>query len=192
MTTKRPQLKERLIFDSERGELRDGPVRYLLIRQDSLTGMFRKLPAGARRAAMAALAQSIEERGGDSVDRYMSAHAAEQLMEVVAETAAQLGWGHWRFDESVVGELGLEVENSPFADVFDDVAPGPACAPIAGMLGALGARILGGPVMVDEIACATEGGARCRFRARLAPAKRSRGEQNQRTTAYQRVFNRGA
>lgn len=190
-TSRAPEFKDRLIFDVERGELRDGPVRYLLIRQDSLTGMFRKLPAPARRAALAALAQSIEECGGDSADRYIEANAIARLTDVVANTAAQLGWGAWRFDESVAGELGLEVENSPFAESADDDAPGPACAPIAGMLGALGARILGGPVAVDEIACATQGGARCRFRVRLAPANRSSDEQKPRAMAKQRRLQRG-
>ncbi len=192
MTSRAPEFKDRLVFDVERGEVRDGPVRYLLIRQDSLTGMFRKLPAPARRAALAALGQSIEECGGDSVDRYIEANAVARLMEVVANTAAQLGWGSWRFDESRAGELGLEVENSPFAGTpVDDDAPGSACAPISGMLGALGARILGGPVLVDEIVCATGGGARCRFRARLAPVSRSRGEQKPRSAAKRRHLQRG-
>ena len=57
----------------------------------------------------------------------------------------------------------LEVEDSPFAAGFGS-AEAPVCAPIRGMLGALGDMLLGPGVVVHERACAATGAKACRFR----------------------------
>lgn len=183
--------KDRLVFDVERGELRDGPVRYLLIRQDTLVGLFQRLSLPAQRAALQAFAQAVEERGGQSIDRYQEFTPPDRLVALVAKTASQLGWGSWRFDRSVPGQLALEVENSPFRELAGDLRE-PACAPISGMLRALAARILGGPVTIDEVICAGAGGACCRFRARLASAEASEGKHNPQSATVQSSADRGA
>ena len=61
-----PCFADRLVRDAERGEWRDGETRYLLLRQDSLMGMFRRLAPSARDEALAALAAAVAEAGGRS------------------------------------------------------------------------------------------------------------------------------
>jgi predicted hydrocarbon binding protein len=161
-----PAFRERLAWDLARGELRDGDVRYLLIRADTLMGLFRALPEPERGAALEALARSVVEHGRRSAQRYqaMGAAGARALLEVIERTAPQLGWGVWRFNEISERTLALEVENSPFAAGHGPAAT-PVCHAIAGMLQAVGSLALGGEVRVEEERCAAQGHGRCVFRA---------------------------
>ena len=59
-----PCFADRLVRDTERGEWRDGEARYLLLRQDSLMGLFRRLAPQARGEALAALTAAVTEAGG--------------------------------------------------------------------------------------------------------------------------------
>lgn len=161
-----PAFRARLEWDLARGELRDGDVRYLLIRDDTLMGLFRGLPEGERAAALEALARSVVEHGRRSAQRYQTMGAAEAraLLGVIEATAPQLGWGVWRFTGVSEQELALEVENSPFAAGYG-ASPLPVCHAIRGMLEAVGSLALGGAVRGFEEACAAQGHARCAFRA---------------------------
>lgn len=154
--------------DSARGELHEGDARYLLLRTDSLMGMFLRLAEPARSDAMCALAESVAEHGGRSAERYHRENP-EGLLEGVASKASQLGWGVWRFSRGVSGELHLEVQNSPFAHGHGPSAT-PVCAAIAGMLRAVAERVFGTAVSAHEHACAAMGSDACRFRARVTRA----------------------
>ncbi|OGA06331.1 MAG: hypothetical protein A3D95_11870 [Betaproteobacteria bacterium RIFCSPHIGHO2_12_FULL_69_13] len=155
----------RVNADPARGELREGDARYLLVRCDSLMGMFRRLAEPARSEALAAFADSVAEHGGRSAERYLSEVDRKKLLGKIQATAGSLGWGMWKFEQED-GALLLTVENSPFAQGHGPCA-GPVCAAIAGMLRAVAALALGGEAHAEEIACAAAGGGPCRFRARL-------------------------
>lgn len=166
-------IRERLSHAPDRGEWRDGRARYLMIRHDSLMGLFRRLPAPARRTALAAFADSVAEHGGRSAEAYrMTAAEADALLALVAATAAELGWGRWRFVQAP-DELRLEVANSPFAAGFG-AAREPVCAAVAGMLRAVAALVLATPAVAEEISCAAVAEETCRFvaRPRRSDAKR--------------------
>ena len=142
--------------------------RYLRLRADTLMGMFRRLPAPARARALAAFARSTAEAGGDSARRYAAAGAkdAAALLAKIEKTAAELGWGAWRFGKYGTSRLTLEVRNSPFAAGYgaSDTA---VCAPITGMLQAVACMVLDAPCETRETACRARGAARCRFEALL-------------------------
>lgn len=157
--------RERLVHDAERGELRDGEARYLLIREDSLMGMFRRLPDAARSEALAAFAASIAEHGRRSAESYRSGSDADALLRTIEQTAPQLGWGRWRFEHGDADRLELEVANSPFAHGYG-AAPQPVCAAIAGMLRAVASLAFGAPATAEERRCAATGHPACRFVAR--------------------------
>jgi hypothetical protein len=163
-----PAFRDRLTFDAARGEYRDGTLRYLMMRPDALMGLFAELPPPTRAEALAALARSVARFGGRSAQSYRAAGAATPaaLLDTIAATAPQLGWGVWtlRLDGDV---LHLTVENSPFAAGFGASAD-PVCAEIAGMLRAVGELVLGGGVSGAETACAATGASCCRFTARRA------------------------
>src|SRR5690242_7237809 len=136
-------LHERLVFDSARGAVLDGPRRYVLMRADVLMGLFANLDGDARDAALDALGRSVAEHGADSVRAYRDAVGVEALPSMMEGAAASLGWGRWRFDAgdpvaagdvaaAGVRSLHLTVADSPFAaEAPRGVA---ACHAIAGML----------------------------------------------------------
>jgi len=148
--------------DPARGELREGDVRYLLIRTDSLMGLFKRLPEPAGSAALAAFADSVAEHGGRSAERYLSELNQEELLQKIESTACRLGWGVWKFEREG-DSIGLTVENSPFAQGHGPSAA-PVCAAIAGMLQAAATLVLGRECRAKETSCAAAGGASCRFR----------------------------
>ncbi len=160
--------RDRLVFDAARGEYRDGDIRYLMLRPDALMGLFAELPAAMRDAALAAFARSITRFGGRSARSYQAAGAADAdaLLATIAATAPQLGWGIWDLARDAAG-LALTVRNSPFA-AGAGPSPGPVCAPIVGMLRAVGGMVLDGEAAAHETECAAAGAPCCRFTVRRA------------------------
>ncbi|MFG1394942.1 hypothetical protein [Xanthobacter agilis] len=158
----------RLTRDPAQGEMRDGSIRYLMMRPDALMGLFARLDAQARKAALAALSASVAEFGGRSVAAYRASGAAapEPLMRTIAETSAALGWGCWSFAPQPRGAVEVRVENSPFASAL--AASGgsdcPCCAPIVGILSALAPVLAGDGAVAREVECgAVTAGPSCRF-----------------------------
>jgi predicted hydrocarbon binding protein len=152
-----------LKHDAARGELSEGAARYLLIRHDSLMGLFQRLAEPARSEALAAFAASVAEHGGRSAESYRADNPS-RLLPKLAEKASELGWGNWSFaleGESIV----LTVHNSPFAQGFGNSSH-PVCAPIAGMLQAVASMLSGEAAAASETSCAAMGGGdACVFRA---------------------------
>jgi predicted hydrocarbon binding protein len=159
--------RERLTWDLETGEVRDGEVRYLLIRPDTLMGMFALLPPAARAEALEAFRRSTAEHGRKSAARYqtMGADDAERLIATIEATAPQIGWGRWRIAREA-DALTLEVANSPFV-AGSGPSEAPVCAPISGMFAAVSNLIAGAELRAEETACAAAGASHCRFRAAL-------------------------
>jgi uncharacterized protein len=178
------RLRERLQYDSTHGALSDGPRRYLLMRPDSLMGALRALEPEVRETVFEALAQSVLRFGGDSLRAYAADAPgdAQALINTTVEAAADLGWGQWTVRRR--GDaLQVLVQHSPFAAGWlaadtrrqprahqEDGSP-VVCAPIRGLLAAL-AGALGWPtVRVQEMSCAAQGHADCRFIAEPARAE---------------------
>ena len=159
------EFRDRLVFDLDKGELRDGELRYLMLRADALMGLFKQLPEDARQAALESLGRSVLTHGGNSARTYLERSGADpsSLCGIIAGTAPQLGWGKWRFGPDQPDALTLEVTNSPFVAGYG-AATHPLCAPIVGMLEAVGGLVLGGEVTAEETACAAVTGATaCHF-----------------------------
>lgn len=158
--------RDRIAFDPARGEIRDETRRYMMMRPEALMGLFRRLEGPGRDAAFAALAASIVEMGGDSARAYRAHGGGDpaRLLDTVAATAPDLGWGLWRFDPTTDG-LRLEVTNSPFA-VGHGPSDRPVCSAIAGMMTAVSRLVIGETAFAEEVACASCGAPSCRFEAR--------------------------
>lgn len=157
--------RDRLEWDAANGAIHDRDIPYLLIRPDSLMGIFEFLPETERAAAFEAFARSIAHYGKGSAESYqaLGAAQADALLATIADTAPQLGWGVWSLSRSAAG-LSLTVRNSPFAAGYgdSDVA---VCAPIRGMLEAVGGLVLGVAVAVRETGCVSQGADICTFDA---------------------------
>ena len=162
--------RARLAYDHAAGEYRDGALRYMLIRPEALMGLIAELPEAARPAAFEAFARALHRVGGGSARTYRAAGAATPaaLLATIVATAPQLGWGRWEIARDGAG-LTVTVRNSPFAAGAGPSA-GPVCAPIRGMLRAVGEMALGTPVVTEETTCAAAGAPCCRFT--VTPAAR--------------------
>ncbi len=154
--------KQRLTFDADTGALFDQSRRYMMIRPDALMGIFKRLPPDQRMAALQAFAESIAEQGGDSARAYVEmGGTGEKLLDVIAATAPELGWGIWHFTIQP-DHYTLQVRNSPFAAGFG-ASDHPVCAPVIGMFGAVTSIVAGKPMVAREVACAAMGAELCRF-----------------------------
>jgi predicted hydrocarbon binding protein len=165
-------LHERLQFDIGKGEIRDGPRRYLALRNDVLMGLFDRLAPASRREALEALGRSVTESGADSVRAYLADVGAEQLSRTMEEASASLGWGLWNL-QRFKDRLTLHVRNSPFA--AGSVGGQAVCHPIAGMLQAVAQALWGEGATARELRCACEAGGdttggECLFEAVRASA----------------------
>ena len=170
-------LRERLNWATDRGAIADGPRRYLMMRPDVLMGAVAQLAPTAQQAWLDAWAGSTRARGAASLRAYADAVGGDPdaLLAATTEAAADLGWGRWTLRREP-GGLALDLAHSPFVAGWREVDPGPAlhpvCAPVRGMLGALAALVLRGPVSVTEFDCAARHAAPdrldhvCRFHAR--------------------------
>ncbi|MFN6980260.1 MAG: V4R domain-containing protein [Gemmobacter sp.] len=155
---------ERLRHDPASGAHFDETRRYMMIRPEALMGIFRRLPAEGRAAALDALGASIFEMGSDSARAYAAMGGGGlALAQTVARTAPELGWGVWTMD-AAPDRLQLTVASSPFAAGFGP-SDTPVCHAIAGMLRAVGGLVFGRPAMAHEIACAACGAPACTFEA---------------------------
>jgi len=163
--------RDRLEHRGAAGELRDGDIRYMMIRPDALMGMFKRLPEDERRHALKALGESLVEAGGNSSKRYQALGASdgEKLMQTIIETAGQLGWGSFDIDAEFAkqGKMSLSVANSPFVAGFGRCTH-PVCAPIAGMFTAVSGMVIGRRTEVQEVSCASvTGTGHCLFEAKV-------------------------
>lgn len=159
-------LVQRLVHDTEHGQVLDQDRRYLLMRTDVLMGLFVALPEAMREPALTALAQSVTTQGAGSVRAYAaqltqqhdgdSDAARAALIASVCDAAAALGWGGWQVKLQPDG-LALAVHNSPFATAARSLGmvERPVCHAIVGMLQALG-QALWGACEAQELKCAAQ------------------------------------
>jgi predicted hydrocarbon binding protein len=166
-----PPFRERLDWSAVPGQVRDGAIRYMLIRPDALMGAIMRLSPEALAEMLAALHASVLDFGGRSAGKYNQT-AARPLIEVVAETAPDLGWGTWtiaRDDRAI----RITVEDSPFAAPLVNTPPSqPVCTAMTGMMSAVGGIMGGRPVTAVETRCAAQhGGGTCHFEIPLEPAE---------------------
>lgn len=174
---------DRVERDAERGEIRDGDARYLMIRADVLMGLFHGLGKDEASRALQALADSVHEHGARSARMYREMGIGSgdnenaRLLSTIEATAPELGWGNWALtlkdseavDSPSSPSLHLRIFNSPFAVGYGSSAE-PVCAPVCGMLRVLGEMIFDFPVQVNETECAaTSDDEHCHFSVTMQP-----------------------
>jgi predicted hydrocarbon binding protein len=160
-----PAFRDRLEWSAD-GSIDAGDIRYLIIRPDSLMGLFSRLDeGGARQAALEAFGRSVAEHGRKSMVAEMQRRNLDGdgfYRHLSTAGPSQLGWGHWHYTRPAPNRIEVAVDNSPFVYGIGSAAH-PVCAPIAGMLTAIGGLVFGGRAEVHEESCAAMGNAGCRF-----------------------------
>jgi hypothetical protein len=163
-----PPFRARLDWSAVPGQVVDGAIRYMLIRPDALMGAIMRLSPDAQAEMLAALHASVLDFGGRSAGTYNKT-ATRPLVDVVAQTAPDLGWGMWTVSHHE-GATCVTVEDSPFAASVTSAAQ-PVCTAMTGMLSAVGTIMAGAPVTAVETRCAAQyGGTACHFAIPLEQA----------------------
>jgi predicted hydrocarbon binding protein len=159
-----PAFRDRLEWSAD-GSIDVGDIRYLVIRTDSLMGLFSRLPEEQRLVALEAFGQSVAEHGRNSMIaemRRLNVDGERFYRHLSTAGPSQLGWGHWHYTRPAADRIEVEVDNSPFVHGIESAAH-PVCAPIGGMLTAIGGLIFDGSADVREESCAAMGHAACKF-----------------------------
>jgi hypothetical protein len=130
-----------LDFDANHGEIFDKQIRYLLIRPDSIMGMFSILDVATAEKALLALQESVYVASSKSFREYIrrSPSGEAELESLVFRTAGILGWGSWEVASRSTSKVEVLVTNSPFVieRPKSEVLHTWQYAPIAGILRAL-------------------------------------------------------
>lgn len=147
-------IKKRMNWDTENGQILDENRRYVLLRADVLMGIFTGLDAQQKQAALQAFTQSVYQNGNDSVQAYWREiqEDSQQLLTSMMSISAQLGWGAWSIQKQTPDQLIIRVENSPFAQATRGQGA-PMCYPIVGIIQAMGQLIFNTDVLVVENQC---------------------------------------
>jgi len=159
-----PAFRDRLEWSAD-GGIEVGDIRYLIIRTDSLMGLFSRLDEEQRRTALEAFSQSVAEHGRNSMIaemRRLNVDGEGFYWHLSTAGPSQLGWGHWHYTRPSADRIEVEVDNSPFVHGIGS-ATHPVCSPIAGMLTAIGGLIFNGSADAREESCAAMGNATCKF-----------------------------
>jgi predicted hydrocarbon binding protein len=150
-------LHSRLFFDVNKGQVLDANRRYILMRVDVLMGFINRLPKAQLNDHLMALQDAVFALGYDSVKAYQEAShlSSAELLDVMASSAASLGWGKWEFEMLAHG-IKLSVENSPFLEIHSDDSSQTVCHAIVGMLKAVGKVIQDKTCQVREVSCCSQ------------------------------------
>lgn len=157
-----------IVHDAQNGEIRDGPIRYLMLRADVLMGIVSELPPDQSAAWLQAMERSAFLHARDSFQQYRSSGRfdGDDFLVRSADVAATLGWGKWTVTDLGGGSRLIRVRGSPFAAGHGS-ASHPVCAPISGVLRAIALVGYGQDAEVRERTCAAQGlGGECVFELR--------------------------
>lgn len=150
--------------DAHAGLIRDGAIRYVLMRPDVLMNIGRFLPEACRDDYLAALERAFATQAQASFQQYRAAGAVDldALLERSRVAAGTLGWGRWTLRPAVATAREVVVADSPFA-AASGPSDRPVCAPIRGVLRAIATTAGLDGIDVRETCCAAQGASDCRF-----------------------------
>lgn len=155
-----------LIFDQNEGTLQIGPLRYVLMRPDTVA----EIQKGVEDRLGPKSAEYLYTAGASwAVGAYRRLKAAlpeseEGLIKALCIHATELGWGRWGLERFAPGEkkLVVRVFGSPFAAAYGQ-SDEPVCHLITGAVSGLAESLLKMPTACSEQVCMAQGGADCVF-----------------------------
>lgn len=157
-----------LNYQGEEGSLLYKDVRYLLIRPETLASFQKAVEeeVGLERAGDILYAGGFT--GGQlSGKKYKETFNLTDLEAVkfMCKMGGEIGWGRFRLVllNSESQRLVVEVDSSPFAEVYMGASETGVCHLIRGVLGGLGSGVFDVEVQAHETRCLAQGDECCRF-----------------------------
>jgi len=159
---------ENLSYDLERGALMLGPLRYLLLRPETLSEIQKGVEDRLGSSAPDYLYTAGASWAMGVMRRLRSALAGDshELLQAACRHASELGWGKfelaaWQVDEK---KLVVHVTGSPLAAAYGQ-ADQPVCHLFAGAVGGMAEAVLSMPTSCTEDMCIARGDPVCLFSA---------------------------
>lgn len=161
------QILKEMEHDDSRGALTFKGVRYLIIRPDTIMGMFKALvdTLGWEKAGEIFYGGGFEG-GKASTLKFREAFnlSPYEAAEYMCRMGRQIGWGRFELEtfDSDAMKLQISVKSSPFAEMWMDAGK-PVCHFIRGVVGGLGEALFGVVSPAEETDCIAKGDVCCRF-----------------------------
>jgi len=162
-----------LTYSAERGALEFKGVRYLLIRPETLRSLHEAAEGKLGTPIAADLLFAGGFTGGKlSGERYKQTLGLSiaEAVEFMCRMGGEIGWGRFRLVEldEVNRRLKVEIDDSPFAEGYDEPAQAGVCHLTRGVLSGLATGFFEEEMRSEETLCRAKGDPRCRFEIEAA------------------------
>ncbi len=163
--------------DSHGGALRVLEQRLLIVRPEALVDLQKHLEDTIGLSSKGFLYLAGEKSAREGHDLFASLAASREedpdaLAVLTKRIAAMslLGWGRLDVvvEDAATHRYLVSLENSPLAEAYGD-SKKPVCHLLAGWIAGAAQSALGQNLLCEEIACRSQGKARCEFRLRPTP-----------------------
>jgi uncharacterized protein len=157
-----------LQFDRKSGTLKLGPLRYLLVRPETLSEIQKGVEDRLGPKSAEYLYASGASWAVGALKRLRSAvgDQAEDLAEALCQHATELGWGKFELNALDIDQkkIAIRVSDSPFAQAYGQ-SDLPVCHIISGAVGGLAEMLFRMPSSCTEEICMAQGNPACLFAA---------------------------
>ena len=155
-----------MIWDENEGSLRYKGIRYLVIRPETLSDLFKAVEPVAGERAGEALFRGGFTGGNLSSRAYREIHgfSDEEILDFMLTMGGQIGWGRFSLEawDKGSGDLVVRVTSSPFAEAHGE-ADEPVCHLLRGIVAGMGSALLERECGAVETSCQAMGDDCCRF-----------------------------
>ena len=155
-----------LAFDSQQGSLKMGPLRYLLLRPETLSDVQKGVEdrLGPKSAEYLYTAGAAWAVGALRRIQTATANSPEDTAHALCQHATELGWGRFKLRafDAENKKITVQVDHSAFAGAYGQ-GDSPVCHLIAGAIGGLAEVLFQMPTSCQEEMCLVQGNPSCLF-----------------------------
>ncbi len=170
-------LLSRVEADPEGGTLRMFRQRLLIVRPEALVDLQKHLEETIGLSSKGFLYLAGEKSAREGHDLFASlapsaanARDSPEILRQRISAMSLLGWGRLSVIQEEAGtpRYLVTLEESPLAEAYGE-SKKPVCHLLAGWIAGTAQSVLGANLLCEEIACRSQGKARCEFRLRPTP-----------------------
>ena len=157
-----------LQHDENQGAIFYKGVRYLIIRPETVMGMFKSLAefVGWEKAGEIFYNGGFEGGKASSMKfRQVFNLSAREAAEYICQMGNKIGWGNFKLDEfdEEKKNLTITVKSSPFSEQMPGSGKA-VCHFLRGVMGGLGSASFDSDKQAEEFLCVSKGDDVCRFK----------------------------
>ncbi len=163
--------------DPQGGAFRVLQQRLLILRPEALVDLQKHLEETLGLSSKGFLYLAGEKSAREGHDLFVAlaasqadSHDALDVLRKRIEAMTVLGWGRLGLsvEDAAAHRYLVNLEDSPIAEAYG-ASKRPVCHLLAGWIAGTAQSVFGEPLLCEEIACRSQGKARCEFRLRPTP-----------------------